>query len=137
MIAKLLLFGWLFGSAAVTPADVIGFYDVVGTGDTGMEYRIVAEVRELQGALHVRWSYSPGDHSFGHGFITKDRTFVVGFYGRMTGAAEFERTKTGWAGEWSHDGRRYPERWTRREGPTPAQLNEPTPAPLAQPGQAL
>ena len=135
-----LLFGWLFGSAALAPADVLGFYDVVGTGDTGMEYHIVAEVRDLGGALHVRWTYAPGDHSFGHGFISKDNTFIVGFYGRMTGAAEYRRTKNGWAGEWSHDGQRYPERWTRRTGPTAAQQDEAPqghPAPTAPAGQAL
>ena len=134
----LILFGWLFGRALV-PGDVTGFYDVTGTGDTGVDYRIVAEVRELQGALHVRWTYAPGDHSFGHGFLDADGRFVVGFYGRMTGAAVYERTKDGWRGEWSHDGRRYPERWTRRSGPTAAQQDEPPVGhpPAGQPGQAL
>lgn len=135
-MAKLLLFGWLFGGA-VTSADVVGFYDVVGTGDTGMEYRITCEVRDFDGALHVRWTYAPNDHSFGHGFLSKDDRFIVGFYGRLTGAAEYRRTKDGWVGEWSHDGRRYPERWTRRAGPTPAQQDAPPPSPLVQPGQAL
>lgn len=135
---KWLLFGFLFGRAVV-PADVTGFYDVVGTGDTGKIYAIVCEVRELQGALHVRWTYGPGDHSFGHGFIDADNRFVVGFYGRMTGAAVYARTKDGWAGEWSHDGRRYPERWMRRSGPTAAQQDEAPigQPPAAQPGQAL
>ena len=132
----ILLFGWLFGGATLTPASLVGYYDVVGTGDTGLEYHIVAEVRDVGGALHVRWTYATGDHSFGHGFVTKDNRFIVGFYGAMTGAAEYRRAKDGWAGEWSHDGRRYPERWTRRAGPTPAQLDE-QPPDSQQPGQAL
>lgn len=132
----LLLFGWLFGGA-VAPADVIGFYDVVGTGDTGMEYRIVSEVREIRGALHVRWTYAPGDHSYGHGFL-KGKAFIVGFYGQLTGAAIYRRSGDGWKGVWSHDGRIYPERWTKRNGPTPAQLDIPPPYPAtAQPGQPL
>ena len=131
----LLLFGWLVG-ASVTPADVIGFYDVVGTGDTGMEYRIVAEVREINGALHVRGTYGPNDHSLGHGFL-QDNKFVVGFYGTLTGAAVYSRTKDGWKGDWSHDGRTYPERWTRRSGPTPAQQDEAPAVNPHAPGRAL
>ena len=133
---KWFLFGWLM-SRALVPADVIGWYDVVGTGDTGMEYRIVCEVRDIGGALHVRWTYAANDHSVGHGFL-RDDEFIVGFYGRLTGAAVYRRTKDGWTGEWSHDGMRYPERWTRRSGPTPAQVDEvPVGHPNVAPGQAL
>ena len=134
MIKTWLLFGWLVGRAAV-PADVIGFYDVIGRGDTGMEYRIVAEVRDIDGALHVRWTYKANDHSFGHGFL-QGKKFIVGFYGRLTWAAVYQRTKDGWKGEWSHDGMAYPERWTRRSGPTPDQIDSPAGHPAA-PGQAL